>query len=1247
MKGNALTQLKQFSEAKTAFEKSQAVCAHEQLSCESEAIDGLGRIESDLGHHKAAIELFHAALAKVATENNDPLLRISFSQDLAQSANAIGDYAEAIGRARDAVALAHEAFASGANEQITTASTVLANALGAAGQFDEGLRVIDDTIAKLPDDSIDLGDALTARAAMLIGMERYREASSDLERACDVKSYRDQGHGLAFASCLGAEADALIGLGKTADAKDRLTKAIRLYELESPGGRDEVLMKATIAMLDHDRDGLDHALGVLQTLEVPPEHVATVQIELANLIYEADPHRAEQLLHAAIGTLETAPSYAEPARGARIVGNARPSEPSSPDPVMCPTEETLVAFAHHALDDAGAEAIAAHLDTCEACRLAVRVGIGVTPSEDPPVRPSNLAIGSRLGRFELVRLVGAGGMGHVYAARDTELDREVALKVLRPGHGSIELEQRLLRESRLMAKVTHPAVITIYDVGHAGEVVFIAMELIHGDTLRPAADWRRTVERYLRAAEGLIAAHDAGVVHRDFKPDNVLFDPKRDRVVVTDFGIARATDATAETDVTLTTKGGVIGTPAYMAPEQLRGEAVDAKADVFAFAASLWEALHGERAFPGASIAEIRAAMARPPKPTTAIDRVLVKGLAIDPATRPTLRELTAQLRSVLRRRAVILVGAGAAVIVAGAIGFGAFALGGATAEEHPCAAPLHYSAGNPAIEQLASRWNVIHAVTCIADRSPPQDPAITACLKARRIELEGTSADLAEHHDADAEQFLALIGDPEDCLEKDPGAFASVPEDPALRAKVTAIRYQILDARNEKDFKLAVQHGNEIAIAAHDVWPAVEAEAWYELAFIEEGTGVDPAAAKDHVRKAAVLARGLHYDKLAIEASMLLIEIATFDEDDPAKALEYAAYVENGLEHGHWPAATHARYWFVKAGALMHAADHVGAIAAFQRSREICERERLKCAADAIEGLGRVASLDGRHGDAVKLFREALVRLDEEGEHDDVRKQSYNADLAVSLQSSGQYAEALAVGQQVIADNLATYPPDGNEELPVLQLALASAMALQGSYADALALVDAQLGKMTEATNNGGAAFEIKGEILALQGRYAEAKPIYEHACELAARHEQDAGLGLADCRNSLSETLRALGKTAEARALLERALATYKQKAPDHFERVMMDATIGMLDHDPAPLELALTKLDPAQLEAGHIASIQTQLANLIYPTDPHRAEELLKPAITTLETKTSPAWWARLREARESLATHGHPQHHLGIL
>jgi len=272
---------------------------------------------------------------------------------------------------------------------------------------------------------------------------------------------------------------------------------------------------------------------------------------------------------------------------------------------------------------------------------------------------------SSVGRYQIRELLGTGAMGAVYRAHDPDLGRAVAIKLVRDGHATASSHLRLLREAQAMARLRHPNVVPIFDVGQAAGAVFVAMPLIEGGTLR---SWLRDsprslgamLDRFVAAGRGLSAAHTAGLVHRDFKPDNVLVGMDGE-VQVADFGLARLTDEEPAPDAcadvltadALTQTGAVLGTPPYMAPEQLRGRLLDARADQFSFCVALWEAVYSERPFPDppADAAHpVRArldAIANGPRPAPRLGRpawiaeVLSRGLAADPDQRwPSMQAL-------------------------------------------------------------------------------------------------------------------------------------------------------------------------------------------------------------------------------------------------------------------------------------------------------------------------------------------------------------------------------------------------------------------------------------------------------------------------------------------------------------------------------------------------------------------------------------------------------------------------------
>lgn len=270
-----------------------------------------------------------------------------------------------------------------------------------------------------------------------------------------------------------------------------------------------------------------------------------------------------------------------------------------------------------------------------------------------------------IGRFELRDKLGEGAMGAVYRAFDPELEREVAVKVVRSAAlaTSTTDDDRLLREAQAMARLAHPNVVTVHEVGRHAGGVFIAMELVAGGTLRAWLEAaprspEEVVSKLLAAGRGLSAAHERGLIHRDFKPENVLVgDDGRPRVV--DFGLVSMTAAAggpASVRNTTTTTGG---TPRYMSPEQLRGEYCDSLSDQFNFCATLFESLYGKPPFSDASLEDrihaIAAGRLAPVGRHPAADLLppIRRGLSPSPAERfPTMAALLTALESILRRRA-------------------------------------------------------------------------------------------------------------------------------------------------------------------------------------------------------------------------------------------------------------------------------------------------------------------------------------------------------------------------------------------------------------------------------------------------------------------------------------------------------------------------------------------------------------------------------------------------------------------
>ncbi|HSS01717.1 MAG TPA: serine/threonine-protein kinase, partial [Kofleriaceae bacterium] len=414
------------------------------------------------------------------------------------------------------------------------------------------------------------------------------------------------------------------------------------------------------------------------------------------------------------------------------------------------------------------------------------------PSSVPAL--DDFAPRTQFGRYVFAGEIGFGGMGVVYAAHDPELDRLVAVKLLR-GDSDPQLELRLRREAQAMAQLAHPNVVTVHDVGAFEGRMFIAMEYVEGETLarwlhRPRSQ-REILEVYCAAGRGLAAAHAAGIVHRDFKPENVLIG-RDGRVRVGDFGLAcptctgrspvgagpdtvHAPSESAEALARLTTPGTLLGTRHYMAPELYQGAVADARSDQFSFCVALFASLHRRRPF------EVNAAsaLARNPQPIPLreIERARVprrvraalrRGLAIDPASRfPSLDELLEALAPSphrLRRPLIAVAAAVAAMLVLVAW----YSLADSADPRCTGAAAAFASTWNPArrasvegvfaastapyaaaafarvtgaLDEYATRWTQAHTQACRATRILGEQTEATldlrmACLERRRQEV-------------------------------------------------------------------------------------------------------------------------------------------------------------------------------------------------------------------------------------------------------------------------------------------------------------------------------------------------------------------------------------------------------------------------------------------------------------------------------------------------------------------------------
>ncbi|WP_426753801.1 protein kinase domain-containing protein [Myxococcus sp. Y35] len=525
--------------------------------------------------------------------------------------------------------------------------------------------------------------------------------------------------------------------------------------------------------------------------------------------------------------------------------------------MSCPDENTLSGYASGALDPEGTASVRQHVADCSECRsvLAALGGLELPP---PLVDTGLLVSGARVGRYMVLGLLGEGGMGRVHAAYDPELDRKVALKLLnltRLGEGTlVQARQRLEREARTMARLSHPHVARLHDVGEFQGQLYLVMELIEGGTLRQwLAEKPRTrreiLARFIQAADGLAATHALGIIHRDFKPDNVLL-TRDGQVRITDFGLANAAGAlgppredaaSVSSEAPLTVTGTFLGTPAYGAPEQLRGERGDARSDQFAFCVALYEALNGQRPFAGATREELLASMqrqeVRPEKRDVPswLKAVVRRGLSVDPSRRFESME-------VLRGRLSREVGAwkrsaATAVLAGGLVGLGCLVLGPSSAtpsetcqgsERHLAgiwdasvrestrqaflrtgdpSAEASFQAVASTLDAWTQDWTRAHQSACEATRvfGEQSEAALElrmTCLDQRLGELSRLTVALQGADARTVERGFGLggsLGGVARCADvRTLQEAVSPPEDPTVRAEVEAVRAELARANAE-----------------------------------------------------------------------------------------------------------------------------------------------------------------------------------------------------------------------------------------------------------------------------------------------------------------------------------------------------------------------------------------------------------------------------------------------------------------
>jgi len=836
-------------------------------------------------------------------------------------------------------------------------------------------------------------------------------------------------------------------------------------------------------------------------------------------------------------------------------------------------------------------------------------GAGDVTAHDEAVGTARgeLGRGAMIGRYVLVSRLGAGGMGVVFAAYDPELDRRIAIKFLHPELGSREASERLLREAQTMAKLSHPNVVIVHDVGTFEGHVYIAMEYVAGKTLQQwtsaaTRTWSEVVDVMRRAGEGLAAAHDKGIVHRDFKPDNVMVGDDGS-VRVMDFGLARrggsdvittAEGQAAVGSLSLTRSGALLGTPRYMAAEQFAGAPADARSDQFAFCVALYEGLFGARPFEGDVVAALADAVASGSIAQTPAGRdvpawlraVVFRGLSADPTLRwPSMRALLDALDDRSRRgRRGWWIGAAVVAVAAGGWGVHAWRERAASAA---CVATreamdavwnddardalragitgtgLGYATAlvdrvMPIVDAHVAAWIDARAAACDAERSSPLPPefaaAQAACFDEASAALErwlavlsGTPSRAAVRQSIVA---ASTLGDVAACNDlRALGRRPAAPDDPTLLAQVREVEAELANVATLRDLgelATATASARSCVERADDLqWPPLRARASLALGsvLLEVGDDTEAVAVFD---QAAVRA-GLAGDPDTIVAAQLGRMTALgqplkrLDEAERAALLVEEALAVQGREG----TVVHGK-WHLEYGAVLQERDQLEQARAHYEAAGEIWRATLGPGhpelTTVVSHLATLASARGDYEESRALHQEHVAACEETLGPDHPRTGMALVSLGAVEHSLGHYDESEAITRRAVRILEAA----SEYENRVLALAygnLGGALMGRGKIDEAAIFLERSLAGYEAALGPDHASIAPALDNLAMveaqRGNYHRAVGLFRRALVV-----EEAALGpdhpsLAFALTGLGDAEHRLGHDDEAVGLLQRAIA------------------------------------------------------------------------------------------------------------
>ncbi|HVE84281.1 MAG TPA: serine/threonine-protein kinase [Myxococcales bacterium] len=925
------------------------------------------------------------------------------------------------------------------------------------------------------------------------------------------------------------------------------------------------------------------------------------------------------------------------------------------------------------------------------------------PAPDPLAQ---LPRGSSIGRYVVLDRIGSGGMGVVYAAFDRELDRKVAIKLLQSGPGSAGSatspsatsggQQLLLREAQAMARLSHPNVLAVHDVGVWSERVFVAMELVEGHSLRQRLKagplpWREALRVMEAAGEGLAAAHHKGLVHRDFKADNILIG-QDGRVQVMDFGLARAAKdrappppAPAEAAqvaeavrsrsalaTPLTEVGFVVGTPAYMAPEQISQGVSGDRSDQFSFGVTLYEALYGERPFGPERPADpeqwkVRDAPAGSPVPAW-VRKVALRCLELKPEGRfASMREVLDALRADPdrgRRRLWVAAGVAFAVLASAGTAYGVVArrLRACAGVEQDLAGvwddsqreavraafaavnkPFAADAARAAARQLdgyAAAWAQMRRQACEATRVRGEAPESVLALRLSCLDrrLESLSALVAVLRAADAavaqKAIDATAGLPSLDACADLAALTALvppPQDAAVRAKVEDLRKRLARPKAQllaAQFKQGLEPAKAAAAEAVALgYPPLVADAQELLGRMEDGAA-DFKGAERAFAAAAQAAQAGRDDELGARAwSQLALEAgirqARWDAAHDALGMGKATLARLGGRD-----ALKAELRLTEARLDLAEGKYQDGLAASQEALELYRRlygeDRVETA-NAQYFVGQCLFRLGKLDPAIDADRKALaIRRQVLGpDHPETANAIHG--LATALQMAGRFDEALPLHLQSLSIRERSLGPE-HPDLAFSLNNLTALFATQRKFKDAVPYAERTL-KLQQAVYGQehplvATALHNLGALHGDMKEYDRSLELLDQAAKMRVKLLGPEHPEVAQTYVTMSQVLMEQGKLKEALDAGQRALAIReKVLPPGHRDTAGAQMAVGLVElrmgraADALVLAEKVLKLreESKNIPAGDLADVRYFTARALWEAgqDKGRARKLLQAA------------------------------------